>query len=386
MMQPFSERLNENNAKYKKNAIVCEPMNTVVKQDHFEFYFEGDEYFGALWDDLKAACHMIWVEIYILADDEIGRKLTSILVEKAAAGVSVNLMCDGMGSYELSHAFLQKLREAGVSVRIYHPIRLFNTRWNRRNHRKIVVIDENIAYLGGFNFHRESSREFFGERRWRDTQVRITGSLVGKILYYMRRAFGERVHFDDDDGPGFSHLNDVITNQNRYGFNHVRRFYLRYIRRARHIIRISTAYFVPDLKLIYYLLRARHRGVRVQIITSGKISDVPIIRRVNRIILRQLVLHGIEIFDFTHRMMHAKTAIFDDRIATVGSCNLNHRSLFLDLEMNLFLRENRYARLFIEQHEKDLAESSPVTLEDLNRLSFIDRILDKIFYWLRGFF
>lgn len=357
----------------------------VMQDNTLRVFVEGDDYYQALWQDLAQAQHDIRIEIYILAADEIGSQLADILIARVQAGVRVRILCDGMGSYELPGWYLQKLRDGGIEIKIYHPIRLFNTRWNRRDHRKIVIIDEKIAYLGGFNFHRECSRKIFGDKRWRDTQVRVTGILAEKLLYFVRKTFGEPV-IKRDDLLRFSHINDIVTNQNRYGLNHIRRFYLRYIRRARRIIRLTTAYFVPDLKLIYYLLRAKRRGVRVQIITSGKNSDVPLIRRVNRIILRQLIRHGIEIYDFATRMMHAKTAVFDDRIATVGSANLNHRSLFLDLEMNIFLRDARTAALIASQHERDLSECHPVTLEELDRVTWLDRILDKIFYWLRGFF
>jgi cardiolipin synthase len=357
----------------------------MTQDETFQFYFEGDAYYDALWLNLAAAKREIWIEIYILAADEIGNRLANILIERARAGVQIKIICDGMGSYELPIQYIQRLRDGGVEVKIYHPIRLFNTRWNRRDHRKVVVIDDDTAFLGGFNFHRECSQTLMGECRWRDTQVRVTGRLVNKLLYFICKTLGEQ-KTKDAELMRFSFVNDIVTNQNRYGLNHIKRFYLRYIRRARTIIRISTAYFVPDLKLIYYLLRAKRRGVRIQVITSSQASDVPLIRRVNRIILRQLVLHGIEVYDFKSRMMHAKSAIFDDHIATVGSANLNHRSLFLDLEMNLFLRDPRHVRLLLEQHEHDLARCRPITMEELDRVSFLDRILDKIFYWLRGFF
>lgn len=353
--------------------------------DDFQFFFEGDAYFEALWRDLELATRSIWIEIYILAADEIGNRLKDILTLKAKAGLDVRLICDALGSFDLPEEYLEGLKSAGVKVKIYHPLRLFFTAWNLRNHKKTIIVDGEIAYLGGFNLHRESSATYSGVKAWRDSHVRFTGILVEKVAHYVRRTLGE-VKFMPRHLKRFSHINDVIGNQNRYGLNHIKRFYHRYIRRAKGQIILTTAYFNPDLRTIFLLLRARKRGVKIQIVTNGDEIDVPLMRRVNRAILRLLIRRGAEIYYFTRRVMHAKTAVFDDTIATLGTANLNHRSFFLDLELNIFFREARWVNHLLEQHDKDLTESRRVTLTELERLSWLDRLLDWMVYWIRGFF
>jgi cardiolipin synthase len=353
--------------------------------ENFEFYFEGDAYFAALWRDLMAAQRLIWIEIYILSDDEIGGRLKEILIAKAQAGLDVRLICDALGSFDLPEQFLDELKKAGVRLRVYHPLRLFFTAWNLRDHRKTVVIDNEICYLGGFNFHRESAAIYSGPKAWRDTHVRFTGVLVEKVRHYGRRMWGE-AKFMPRHLKRFSHINDVISNQNRLGLNHIKRFYHRYIRRAKKQILITTAYFNPDFRTIYLLLAALRRGVKIEIVTNGDEIDVPLIRRVNRAILRLLIRRGVAVYYFTRRVMHAKTAVFDDNIGTVGTANLNHRSFFLDLEINIFFREPKWVNILLAQHAQDLMESRRVTLEELTRLSWLDRLLDRLFYWIRGFF
>jgi cardiolipin synthase len=249
----------------------------------------------------------------------------------------------------------------------------------------MVIIDSKVGFIGGMNFSAVHSQELSGLTRWRDTQARFTGKMVDKMVYFFKRSVREIKH-RSFRMERFASENDVVSTQIYLGRNHIRRFFHRYIRRSHHLIAISTAYFVPDVLTTYLLVRAVKRGVRVMVLTNIDVSDVPAVRRVNRPILQYLAHHGVEVYSFLTRVMHAKTTFFDDRFAMLGSANINYRSFFRDLEICAFLRKEWAVSLLKEQFEKDLRESRLVSFAELKDISWWDRLLDKFFYLMRSFF
>ncbi len=356
----------------------------------FRIYFEGDDFFEDAFLDLEAARHSIYIEMYILEADVIGLKLKDILVRKLGQGLSVKLLIDGIGSLSLPQSYLEELRQLGAEAHIFHPFTIlspFRKRLNQRNHRKVVIIDQTVGYLGGMNFFKVLSRSAVGESRWRDTHVRtINIDLVNKLVYHFKRSTKELKH-RSKRLERFSHHNDVIASGYHFQRNNIRRLIHRYIKKSRSSILISTAYFIPDLETIFHLMRSHKRGVDIKIITPApECSDVKTVNRINGIILRYLIKRGIKVYYYQTRMMHAKSIIFDQQLVTVGSSNINYRSFFRDLEINLFLRKSQLVQSFISQFELDLKQSRPVTLEELNKRSWLDRIIDASLYLIRSFF
>jgi cardiolipin synthase len=359
-----------------------------MSEDQIHFYFEGDDYYCDLWRELEEARESIRIEVYKIDPDPIGFKLKDILVNQVQRGVRVQVICDALGSRSLPKTYIDELKEAGISVKIYHPFRwlkFFHLSINRRNHRKMVIIDSKVGFIGGMNFSAVHSQELSGLTRWRDTQARFTGKMVDKMVYFFKRSVREIKH-RSFRMERFASENDVVSTQIYLGRNHIRRFFHRYIRRSHHLIAISTAYFVPDVLTTYLLVRAVKRGVRVMVLTNIDVSDVPAVRRVNRPILQYLAHHGVEVYSFLTRVMHAKTTFFDDRFAMLGSANINYRSFFRDLEICAFLRKEWAVSLLKEQFEKDLRESRLVSFAELKDISWWDRLLDKFFYLMRSFF
>jgi cardiolipin synthase A/B len=358
-----------------------------MPQNQIQFFFEGDAYYKQLWDDIENAKHSILIEMYILANDEIGEKLKILLIAKADQGLKIRLMIDAIGSSDITPEYINELKQHHIEVKVFHPLRLFpifKSTINKRNHRKVIVIDRRVGYLGGFNLSRENSKALFGEKRWRDTQIRLQGHMVDKLTYYCLRSF-KVIRFRSRRQEKFFGNNDILATRNLFGVNPIRKYFHRYIRRSKNYIYIATAYFVPNLETMYLLTRARKRGVKVVIITNGENSDVPTVSRVNRPLLKYLIKRGVEIYDYSERMMHAKTAIIDGKIATVGSVNINYRSFFRDHEICAFLRRESWIKTLQSQFEEDLSLSKPITLESLKQ-SFFGKIVDGLFYLIRSFF
>ncbi|MCP5464081.1 MAG: phosphatidylserine/phosphatidylglycerophosphate/cardiolipin synthase family protein [Deltaproteobacteria bacterium] len=355
-----------------------------------EIFFEGDDYFHSLWKDLKQASSSILIEIYILMEDEIGKQLIEIIKEKSKSGIEIKLIIDAVGSLELSSVCIQDLKNAGIQVKIYHSFRkFFKNKINKRDHRKIVIIDQKIAYLGGMNFHKQESRRFYGEESWRDTHIRLIGEPVTSLIHHFFDMF-EGIHKSPRRRRTLrqqqSSKNNIAATKNFFGRNKIRNLLFRYTKRSKRLIRYTTAYLVPDWEFAFALSKAKKRGARVQIITNGiKTCDIKMVSRVQRPMLRYLLKRGIEIYFYNHRMIHAKTAIFDTEIATIGSSNLNYRSFFRDCEINYFTRHKRTIHKLRDQFESDLKSSTPVTREMLHS-NLWEKLLETVAYLFRSFF
>lgn len=354
-----------------------------------EFFFEGDDYFTKLWEDLKSAQSSIYIESYTLEKDHVGKQLQSILIEKAKQGIKVYLLVDGIGSWALPESYRKELQKADVQVKVFHPVRLFKLgkHLNQRDHRKMVSIDNKIAYIGGMNLFEKLSQEKMGPQAWRDTHMRIKDpKVIFKLNYYFRLNFRliKKKSRKIEKASGPIH---IVASGKNFGRNPIRHLIQRYIKRSQDWVHITTAYFIPDIETILRLRRAAKKGVDVKIITSSpQHSDVPQVNRIQRPILKYLIKRGVQVFYYQERMIHAKTIVFGPRLATIGSSNMNYRSFFRDLELNAFLHHKHHARTLEQQFQKDLALSRPVTLEELSQRSLWDRFVDMMFYSIRSFF
>jgi cardiolipin synthase len=359
-----------------------------MTKDHIQFFFEGDDYYEALWNDLRSAKSTIYLQVYLLADDRIGAQLAAILKARALEGLDVRLTVDGIGSMELPETYLAALQSVGVRIKVYHPLKLltvFQRTLFRRDHRKVILIDGTIGYLGGFNLHEKSSKKYFAEQRWRDTQVRITGPWVQTLTKYVHQAFGFFLNLPRAFRPHI-HPNVILATLGPRAGNPIRRLFHRYIRKTKKALTITTAYFVPDLRTLFLLTRAAKRGVAVTIITARDVIDVPLVNRANRWLLAFLIRRGVVIYCFKGRMLHTKTAHFDDLLGTVGSSNVNYRSFFWDKEINAFFRNPRWVHELAEQTQRDLTECRRLGLEELDNVSLWQRLLDGIIYLIKSFF
>jgi cardiolipin synthase len=326
----------------------------------YALFVEGDELYDAMVSSIAAAQHQVDLETYIYAADEVGWRLGEALSERARAGVRVRVLVDAAGSlFSLSRDLEDYLRRQGVAVRRFHrwgwrqPLRFY-----RRNHRKLLVIDDHEAYLGGFNVHRESSRAAYGELRWRDTHARLNGSLAG-LARELFEAFwcGDRTW--SARWPG--ELGDVLVpNHSRVCRRQIHCLYLRLLRSACRRIYVTTPYFVPDHRTQNELVSAARRGVDVRLLLPGK-SDVRIARWAARAAYAKLLLAGVRIFEYQPRVLHAKTAVVDGVLSTMGTANLDYRSLFVNYELNLFSASGTLAGALEAQFLADVTQSEEIT-------------------------
>jgi cardiolipin synthase len=348
--------------------------------DTVRVFVEGDTLYDAMLGDIAAARQSIDLEAYILADDAVGRAFIGALCERARAGVRVRVRIDAFGSLPLARSPLTNdLRAAGVTLRWHHGGSWLRPwRIHRRNHRKLLVIDRRCAYLGGFNFHAESSQRATGGARWRDTHVRIEGPLAAQAQQAFEAFWSGDLHWQPSQlGP-----NLLMTNGSRPARHHLRAALQAACVQARQRIWATTPYFVPDLRLRTGLAAAARRGVDVRVLVP-KHSDVRFVQWASRAAYLPLLHAGVKVLEYEPRVLHAKTMIVDDNWCKVGTANLDYRSLHLNYEINLVSRCASLTELLAAQFERDSMRSERVDVVHWHLRPAWKRMLEGVAWRLR---
>jgi len=375
-----------------------------------EIFHNGDAYFSHLILAMDHAITSIDFEMYLFELDALGRRVLEALCKVASRGVRVRILVDGVGSPDWNRNTLKELTDRGVEARIFRPYpwvrmgmkaypKLLNLRnlfrWfrvlNRRDHRKMCLIDGKIAWAGSFNITRDHLQEFVGEEAWRDTGIHVEGAEVESLCLAFERAWTRgwspfrnrqnrarppRIRKEDWRRP------DALV---RLNFAFLRRQYheglLHRIWSSRLRVWITTAYFIPERPLIRALRAASWAGVDVRVIVPYK-SDVRFVRWITFAVLRGLLRSGVRVFEFHPHVLHAKTVLIDEW-ATIGSCNLNYRSLHHDLEVDIVVEKKESVESLRKQFERDQAFSEELTLDKVRDKFWLERWLGRIFFFLR---
>jgi cardiolipin synthase len=319
----------------------------------------GEEFFPRVFACIANATQEVVLETFILFEDKVGLQLHEALVAAARRGVQVDVTVDGFGSPDLSERFIGTLAEAGVRLHVFDPgIRLWGQRLNvlRRMHRKIVVVDGTVAFVGGINYSADHLADYGPEAK-QDYSVEIRGPLVADIHRFTHTSLaqGHRYQRTRRWWRWRKRLRKSTENQPRAGdaaamlvvrdngehSSDIERHYRIAIRAARHRVVIANAYFFPGYRLMKELRRAARRGVDVRLILQGQ-PDMAIVKTAATMLYHQLLGAGVRIYEYTKRPLHGKVALMDDEWATVGSSNLDPLSLSLNLEANVIIRDRAF--------------------------------------------
>lgn len=324
-----------------------------------QLLINGEAFFPRVLQHIRNARHEVLVESFIIFDDEVGRALQQALLCAARRGAKVDVTADGYGSADLGESWARCLADAGVRVHLFDPRpKLLGMRTNlfRRLHRKLVVVDGRVAFIGGINFSEEHLASF-GPMAKQDYAVQVRGPVVEDIRRACRRLLGRSRHppvagrvFRCIAGEACLQL--ALRDNHRHSTD-IERHYLAAIRSARERIIIANAYFFPGYRLMHALRMAVRRGVQVTLILQGQ-PDRPWVRVCSQTLYRFLLKEGVHIHEYGERPLHAKVAVIDNTWATVGSSNLDPLSLSLNLEANLIIRDGGFA-LHLRQHLEALA-------------------------------
>lgn len=321
-----------------------------VEGNAFELLENGEEFFPRVFGAIESAASDVWLETFILFDDKVGRQLHAALLGAARRGVAVHMLVDGFGSPDLPERFIGELVEAGVRFRTFDPGRsLFGRRLNvlRRMHRKIVVVDGRLAFIGGINYSADHLADF-GPGAKQDYAVQVLGPLVAQMHRFVQAAMETDRGRRPAHAPGFVSLSPqggagamFLTRDNHRHQTDIERHYRIALRAARQRVVIANAYFFPGYRFIRELRRAAQRGVDVRIILQGQ-PDMPIVRTAARLLYEHLLRGGVRIYEYCDRPLHGKVALVDGEWSTVGSSNLDPLSLALNLEANVVIRDRPF--------------------------------------------
>ena len=352
----------------------------------------GKEAFPAMLAAIASAKRHVFFETYILRADRTGDEFKQALVERARNGVAVRLLYDSLGSFGLASAYLAELREAGVAALEYHPLVPWRARWNlnRRDHQKILVVDDRIGFAGGVNIGDEARPVEDGGGGWHDLHALVEGPVVLDLSKFFRRTW-ERAGGDPlpeilpqkpaTDGPGTCAVL-AVSNSAVGGRWRLHRAYLKAIRRASKSIHIMNAYFIPDRSLRRAFRRAAKRGVSVRVIVPSY-TDVKAVYYASHHLYARLMRSGVRIFEWPERMMHAKMAVIDGVWSTIGSYNLDRRSLLHNLEVGLIIVDRKIGHELEKQFEADLVACREILPEEWKRRSAWEKAMEWLFYQIR---
>lgn len=381
--------------------------------NHFELLENGEAFFPAVFDAIAAAQREVLLETFILFEDKVGLALHAALLGAAKRGVQVHVTIDGYGSPDLSQDFIGSLCSAGVQVHVFDPApRIFGWRPNvlRRMHRKIVVVDAELAFVGGINYSADHLGDFGPEAK-QDYSVAVRGPVVAQIHRFCHAAlaagqgerrgrFGIRQWFRDHAPlrrrpaalPSAGDAQALfVTRDNHNHTSDIEHHYLQAVRSARQRVVIANAYFFPGYRFIRELRRAARRGVDVRLILQGE-PDMPIVKTAASLLYHHLTKAGVRIYEYCERPLHGKVALVDNDWSTVGSSNLDPLSLSLNLEANVIVRDRAFNQTLAQRLEHlmqhsckqvridELAESSTWRLV---RSYFVFHVLRMYPSWAR---
>ena len=349
----------------------------------------GSEIFPAMFDLIDHAVFCIGLEMYIFADDDTGREFRDHLVSAAKRGVQVMVMVDAVGSWSLPETFWDELRTAGGMARQFRPVS--RGMFFLRNHRKLLLVDDRVACIGGINIADEYYRGSHGEPAWRDNALEITG----RAVKWMRSSFDRmwtraempfrkvvlslRPDRRQRERPETGSLR-FLESGPEYPMQPVRSAYRELIGGAGRNIDLAMGYFYPQGRILRALKRANLRGVHVRLLFSQR-SDVAIARWAARGLYGRLLRDGMEVWEYRPAMMHAKLAIIDDFVIG-GSANLDIRSGRINNELVAVVHDGELARQARVDFEEDLQQADRISLEDWKERPLFQRIKERISAWL----
>jgi cardiolipin synthase len=346
----------------------------------------GDRFYPAMLEAIRGAKDTVNFEVYIFDSDETGRSFIDAFTERARAGVEVRVLLDWFGSFRLKRADRRELLDAGVKLVFFRPLALRNlVRMYRRTHRRAIVIDGVVAFIGGAAVSNKWRGDTRTPKEWRDSMTRVTGALVvgvqsafaanwvyccGEVIAGPRFYPAAR-----DSGPacGVSLVSSPSDAQRPIRLL----FWLSFIN-ARRRLWIVNSYFIPDRHLRKAVRDRARAGVDVRILVPGNHTDAVPVQYAGRAFYQELLEAGVRVFEYQASMMHAKTVLVDDAWSLVGSANMDERSMEINEENLLGIADAGFARAIAEGIELDLTRSKEIRLDTWQRRPAYQRVLERV--------
>lgn len=357
-----------------------------------DLLIDGEEVFPAMLEAIANAKTSIWLETYIFESDSVGKVFVKALAQRAREGLQVILLVDAFGGLELSASDEGIMRAAGVQVDFFGRFNHFSfSRWLKRDHRKLLLVDHEVAFVGGINISQHYASTEQGGMGWHDLHVRIRGpvcsELAGTFAKIWTRVSGNALALPStkrsplpptEPGEWAMALCSTHTGVRM----RIRTHLLHALKKAEREVLLASAYFVPDRGLMRALKATAKRGVEVRLLVSGD-SDLPTVQRAGEYSYEQLLGAGVHIHTYLGAHMHSKAAVVDQRWCTLGSYNLDFASLFRNLELVIEI-VGEFSPVQLAAHlRSDFAKSPEVDLPSWQRRPWSSRAYSSLAYQFR---
>ena len=369
--------------KRKQDENLAKKLNfeSLTTNNEIKIYHDGEEKFDDLIQDIKNAKNNINIQYYILQNDQLGRRIINILAEKATAGITVNLLIDKVGSIRISKKITKPLLKAGGNISFFNRILGINY----RNHRKICIIDGKIGYIGGFNI----GNEYLGKKKyshWHDCHLRIVGDATNhlSLRFIQDYNFCAKRKIEDTSSYicKFDKKNElssmqIVSSGPDTKDNNILYAYIKMINLAMKYIYIQTPYFIPHESIQDSLIAAIKSGIDVRIMIPDK-ADHMFVKPAAVSYIGQLLNHGAKCYAYKRGFVHSKLVIVDGNIASVGTANMDIRSLTLNFEVNAFLYDEKKIKQLENQFLIDIAYSQILDYKWYLERGRIDKIKENL--------
>ena len=361
----------------------------LTSSDAYEVLTDGDRAFPAMLAAIGRARHRVALETYIYEKGDVGTMFTNALEAAAKRGVRVRIVLDSVGSKKMSGDDEDRLEAAGAEIKWVNPIVSFQIEEaNYRTHRKALVVDGEVAFIGGMGIADQWLHDQKDNPKWRDTMVEMHGPVVADV----EAAFNQNwivvagvvePEVQPDVAPATGSAKSlVVWSAPQSGANELKLLYLLAIAAARRSIDIESPYLITDESSKWSIQEARGRGVRVRLLVEGDKTDAKAVKYASRGDYEELLEQGVEIAEYQPRMLHTKAMVVDGLLSVVGSANFDNRSLELNDELNVAVFDRGLASRLLQDFERDLTEAKKLDLESWQRRSPIERGRD----WLWSYF
>ncbi len=323
----------------------------------------GEETFHHILEQLKKARHHIHLEYYIVRHDHIGQEIKNILIEKAHLGVKIRFLYDAVGSWQLSKSYITDLKNAGIEMVTFGPVKLpfLNNKFNFRNHRKMIIIDGTTGFVGGLNI----GDEYLGRNKnigfWRDTHLMLRGEAVRTLQliflqdwYYMTNHSFLTAEYlspqnDDENHGGVQLIAGGPDNE----WSVIKNIFFSMIASAEKSVWIASPYFIPDEDIFSAIKVAALSGIDVRLLVPNK-PDKRIVFHASRSYFPELLEAGVKVYEYQRGFMHSKIVIVDHELASIGTSNMDMRSFHLNFEVNAFLFRTKSTQKLVAEYLNDL--------------------------------
>ncbi|MCP8615585.1 cardiolipin synthase [Salirhabdus salicampi] len=347
----------------------------------------GNQAFPEIMNHLKTAEQHIHLEYYIVRDDNIGNEIKDILIEKAKSGVEVRFLYDAVGSWRLSNNFKGEMQKAGVQFIPFSPVKLpfFSNKVNFRNHRKIIVIDGKVGFIGGLNIGDEyiGRNQYYGN--WRDTHLFLRGEAVRSLQliflrdwYYMtgnallKQAYLSPEYVNEESGGV-----QLIAGGPDSQWETIKMLFFSMMVSAKKSIYIASPYFIPDDDILSALKVAALSGIDVRLLVPNR-PDKHIVYYASQSYYPELLEAGVKVYRYNEGFLHSKVLIVDEELASIGTSNMDMRSFHLNFEANAFLYRTSSTERLVHDFLNDINHSTEIFYEEFKQRPFHQRVLESL--------